>query len=344
MDLKKIVTLCILAIALYAAPAPAEDAPPPVNFGAGAGDAPPATSVLVSDDGTLFDIFLKGGWCMWTIAACGVIGLIFFFERAIGLRKKKHAPPGLDKDVVHVVDTRGVDAGLAFCLEKQSSLTRVCYAALLRYGTSRQEMEAAVRDECSRLLFDLRRNVRWIGILSTMAPLWGLLGTVLGLIGGLDTIAVTPGLMKTEALAAAGALALLTMAFALIVTIPLLAMYQLTRMRADDIVREISERGIDTIITLDRKARRSMRLIEDIEEHLETQEMVAAKAPPDLDMELDEGDKALKSSVTTPAHLPAIGEGSTRKGSTHGEIKAAQPPREGGSSSGSELKKSQSAQ
>jgi len=343
--LKRTVTLCILALALHAVPAPAEDAPPPVNFGANAGEAPPPASVIVSDGGTAIDIFFKGGWSMWPIAVCGVIGLIFFFDRVIGLRRKKHAPPGLDKDVVHVVDTRGVDAGLAFCLEKQSSLTRVCYAALLRYGTSRQEMEGAVQNECTRLLFDLRRNVRWIGFMTAMTPLLGVLGTVLSLIGSLDTMAVNYGMGTMETVAAAGAIALLPMAFALIITIPLLAMYLLARMRADDIVREISERGVDTIITLDRKARRSMRLIEDIEEHLETQEMVAAKAPPDLDMEIDEGDKALKSSVTTPAQLPAMSEGSiTRKGSTHGEIKAAQPPREGGSSSGTELKKSQSAQ
>ncbi|HYF50289.1 MAG TPA: MotA/TolQ/ExbB proton channel family protein [Planctomycetota bacterium] len=276
-----------------------------------------AKSLILGEDSTVWDIFLRGGWCMWPILGCSIVGLVFFFERTVELRRKKHAPPGFDKDVVHLVDTRGVDAALALCLEKQSSLSRVLYAALLRYGTSRQEMEAAVQDEGARLLYDLRRNCRWIAIMANMAPLWGLLGTVLGLIECFDTISGTGGLGKAEALATGVAVALLTTAFGLIVAIPLLTMYHYNKNNADDIVREISERAVDSIVTLDRKARRSIRLIEDIEEHLETQEMAAARTPsPDLDLEIDEQGSALKSSVTTPPQIPVVGaEG--RKGSSH---------------------------
>jgi len=312
-------TLVALFVALCLALPPklaAEDAPPPVNAGDSGPPGKKAKSLILGDDSTVWDIFLRGGWCMWPILGCSVVGLVFFFERTVELRRRKHAPPGFDKDVVHVVDTRGVDAGLALCLEKQSSLSRVLYAALLRYGTSRQEMESAVQDEGSRLLYDLRRNCRWIAIMANMAPLWGLLGTVLGLIECFDTISGTGGLGKAEALATGVAVALLTTAFGLIVAIPLLTMYHYNKNSADDIVREISERSVDAIVTLDRKARRSIRLIEDIEEHLETQEMAAARTPsPDLDLEMDEQDRAIKSSIATPAPLP-VAEGG-RQGSSH---------------------------
>jgi len=270
---------------------------------------------IMGPDESLWAVFIKGGWCMWPILGCSIIGLAFYFERAVELRRKKHAPPGFEKDVVHLVDSRGVDAGLARCLDKQSSLSRILYAALLRYGSSRQEMESAVQDEGSRLLYDLRRNCRVIGLMSSTAPLWGLLGTVLGLIQAFDEVAVSGGqaMGRTEQLAEGVGVALLTTAFGLIVAIPLTLFFSQVKGKADDLVREIEERAVDAIVTLDRKARKSIRLIEDLEENLETKEMTAARPAPDLDAEFKDDDleKAIKTSVTTPAHLlivtPAAG-------------------------------------
>ena len=280
-----------------------------------AAEAPPAPEAkkprqIMGPDESLWAVFIKGGWCMWPILGCSIIGLAFYFERAVELRRRKHAPPGFEKDVVHLVDTRGVDAGLALCLDKQSSLSRILYASLLRYGTSRQEMEAAVQDEGSRLLYDLRRNCRVIGLMASTAPLWGLLGTVLGLIQAFDEVAASGGqaMGRTEQLAEGVGVALLTTAFGLIVAIPLTLVFTQVKGKADDIVREIEERAVDAIITLDRKARKSMRLIEDIEENLETKEMAAARPAPDLDAEFKDDDleKSIKTSVTTPAHMPVV--------------------------------------
>ncbi len=312
--------------------------------GAGAGTAAESSdkSLIFGDGKTLWDIFLMGGWVMWPILGVSVIGLAFFFERIIELRRPKHVPKDFDKDLVHIVDTRGTDAGLALCLEKQSSLSRVLYAALLRYGASRQEMLLAIEDEGARLMYDLRRNGRVIGIMSNISPLLGLLGTVLGLITAFDRVGSAGGLGKAELLAGGVAVALLTTAFGLIVAIPLFSLYHLVRGKADDIVREISERATDAIISIDRKSRRSIRPIEDIEENLETKDMIPPKisTPPNLDAEFADQDqdleKALKTSVTTPAHLPVVVKlddiDIDREGATKVDFKAvssdSQPPRE----------------
>lgn len=289
-------------------------------------------SLILGENSTYWDIFLRGGWCMWPILGCSIVGLAFFFERITDLRRQKHLPKNFDKDLVYTVDTRGVDPGLALCLEKPSSMSRVLYAALLRYGTSRQEMEAAVQDEGARLLYDLRKNCRWIGIMSNMAPLWGLLGTVLGLIECFDTVAAGSGMGKAEALATGVAVALLTTAFGLLVAIPLLTLFHIAKGKADDLVRELEERAIDAIVTLDRKARRSIRLIEDVEENLETKDMAAAKAPPNLDAEFEDADleRSIKTSVGVPppSQPPASISGLfdtgeiDREGATQVDVKA----------------------
>jgi len=289
-----------------------------VLFAQDAASGPPATAATAAGapsdytaikSGTLWDIFLRGGSVMWPILLTSVVGVAFVIERFIELRRGKHSPKDFAKDIVHVVDTRGVDAGLALCLEKQSSLSRVMYAALLRHGTTRQEMEAAVSDEGSRVLYDLRKNTRMIGIMSNLAPLLGLLGTCTGLIDCFDNVAAVGGTGRSSVLASGVAEALLTTAFGLIVAIPLSYLYFHLKGKADDIVREIDEVAISAVVTLDRKARQSIRLIEDIEEQTKTKDMQALKhLPPDLakEIEIDRSQgSGIKSSITTHAGLQA---------------------------------------
>jgi hypothetical protein len=71
------------------------------------------------------------------------------------------------------------------------------------------------------------------------------------------------------------------------------------------LAREIEELAVDAVVTIDRKSRRSIRRVEDLEEGLETKTMAAPGATPDLDAQLEDQDleKAIKTSVATPAQL-----------------------------------------
>ncbi len=263
---------------------------------------PPDLFRVIGDSPTASAIFELGGWMMWPILASAIIGLVMIVERLYNLRRARHLPKNFHKDVVKVVDMRGVDAALALCLEKSSSLSRVLYAALLRHGSARQEMEAAILDEGRRVVYDLRRNSRPIGVLSLVTPLLGLFGLCVGLIRALDeTGAMEAG--RYAALANGGARALVPLAFGLLVSIPLAIFYFYLRGKASDVARDIEEMAIDAVVTLDRKARQSIRLIEDIEEQIETQDMPGIRAP-DLDKEFDESrgeGSGLKTSITTHA-------------------------------------------
>lgn len=260
--------------------------------------------------GPLLSIFLRGGSFMWLILLVLVAGLACAVERLFGLRRKKHVPKDFDKDVVHVVDTRGLDAGMGLCHEKPSSLGRVLCAALLRHGTERQEMEAAVSNKVARVLYDLRRNTRRVGVMAILAVPLGLLGACASLIEVADQAAASmPALFQSKAVAAGVAGALLPAAFGLIVAMLLCCAYFYLKGKAEDLAREIDERGKDAVLTLDRKARQSIRLIEDIEEHIPTKDMPAIKEPPpelakELELSGREG-SGVRTSITTSVNLPA---------------------------------------
>ena len=245
------------------------------------------------------DFFRQGGMLMWPILLTAIAGLIFFIERIFGFRISSHCPVGFDKDVVHLVDTRGVDAGLAKCLENDSSLGRLLYAALLRHHAGRQDMETAIKNECVRVQYDMSRNVRTVGIMSLLAPCLGILGTCVGMVHVLDTAAVL--LTGTSQFLATGAAAaLLPTVFGLIVALMLACQYIYLKSRVMDIMRTIEQKATDAIVSLDRKARHSIRMVEDIEEQLETQDMQRVRIP-DLENEFDDTQEAgaIKTNITT---------------------------------------------
>ena len=263
---------------------------------------PPDFARVIGESPSASAVFELGGWAMWPILGAAIIGLVLIVERLYNLRRERHAPKNFHKDIVKIVDMRGVDAALALCLEKTSSISRVLYAALLRHGTARQEMEAAIIDEGRRVLYDLRRNSRPIGVLSLVAPLIGLLGACVSAIRALDEAgAMEAG--RAAVLVNGGARALVPLAFGLLVAIPLAVFYFYLRGKASDVARDVEELAIDAVITLDRKARQSIRLIEDIEEQIETQDMPGIRAP-DLDKEFEDSrgeGSGLKTSITTHA-------------------------------------------
>jgi len=254
-------------------------------------------------------VFELGGWAMWPVLATSLIGVVFLIERVMMLRRSRHLPPDFHKTVIKVVDTRGVDSALALCLESKTSLSRVLYAALLRHGSGRQEMENAVVDENRRVLYDLQRNTGPIGVMALIAPLLGLVGLCSGLILSLDDLATLQS-GRFSALTDGVSRSLLPLTFGLGSASILFMLYYFTRLRAADIAREVEENAIEAVVTLDRKARQSIRLIDDIEEQIETQDMPGIKAP-DLDKEFDEKSdgSGLKTSITTHAGLSPVQQG-----------------------------------
>jgi len=250
---------------------------------------------LLGPDVSILEIIQRGGPAMWVLLAILAAGLYLIAERWRGLMPGRHIVGEFHKDVVHVVDTRGVDAGVGRCLDDKTSLSRPLYAALMRYGAGRRDMEAAVQDECRRIRYDLSRQTRLIGILALAAFMLGLSGTSLMLIAHFENSATV-------------AEALLPLTYGLLIATLFSALYFVLSAKAADIVRQIEERAIEAVLTLDRKARQSIRLIDDIEEQIPTKDMPALRNPlPDLDKEFEEGNRegsGIKTSITTSANLP----------------------------------------
>jgi len=204
---------------------------------AAAPGAPPPEAVQVA---SVWDFVLKGGWMMVPIGVFSLVAIAVAAERAISTRRRAIIPPGFAAGLKKRMAEGGADAALAFCKKHPSPVARVFAAGLKRLALPLETLERHIAEAGEREVVTLRKNMRALSIIAAVAPLMGLLGTIFGMIGAFQTVAVTgDALGRTELLASGIYEALITTAAGLIVAIPSLLLYHWLSARIDRAVHEM---------------------------------------------------------------------------------------------------------
>jgi len=199
-------------------------------------DAPEGSGLVIGEDEGAWQLFRKGGLVMPAILIASIVAFAFAIERGVALRGSVQAPPGLTDELFARMTRGGMGAAVSLVEGREGVLARVLSAALGRVSDGRAGMEEAAAAESYRALYDLRRNIRPVGIVASAAPLMGLLGTVLGMIQAFDSVSGGE-LGGGQELARGIAKALLTTGAGLIVAIPALFAYHYLKWRSEDLSR-----------------------------------------------------------------------------------------------------------
>ena len=193
----------------------------------------------------LLSVLHDGGPIMYPIGLCSFILLIFVFERLINLRKGRIIPRPFVKRFLEQLREGSLDRekALALCDENRSPVAVVFAAAVKKWGRTSVEVEQAILDAGERVTNQLRKYLRLFSGISQVAPLLGLLGTVLGMIESFNAISTSNAMGQRELLAGGIAQALLTTAAGMIVAIPALLAYLFFVSRIDLLITEIDHQG-----------------------------------------------------------------------------------------------------
>jgi biopolymer transport protein ExbB len=189
----------------------------------------------------VFSIIQAAGWPIWFLLAASVIAVALIIERFIVLRRQRVAPPGLLEKVVDAYRKQGVTAQLVESLHRDSPLGRVLAAGLRNHRAPRPVMKEAIEEEGRAVSFDLERFLTTLGTLATASPLWGLFGTVVGMIEIFGSQA--PSGANPAVLAHGISVALYNTGFGLLVAIPALIFYRHFRAKVDGFVLEMEQQA-----------------------------------------------------------------------------------------------------
>ena len=218
----------------------------------------PTTTSDETTGSSLLDISTAGGMLMLPIGLCSLALCMFVFERAMSLRKGRVIPRPFVKRFVSQMQTGELSRGEAsrLCKENKSPVASVCGAAVRKWGQPAQVIEAAIADEGERVGNRLRRSIRMFNGISTITPLLGLLGTVIGMIRAFNAIVTTGAMGKPELLAAGISQALITTAAGLCVAIPALIAYLYFTSRVDHLLMEMDSIGQQMVDSISLEARK----------------------------------------------------------------------------------------
>jgi len=180
-----------------------------------------------------FEIMEKGGILMYPILFCSVISLIILMERLVALRKSRIVS-GYDL-VIHLAQT-GSWSELAKEVKKRDDYLSLILDLVLADDT--QEDPAKVTEMyAKRVSSGIYRWISIPGIMATISPLLGLLGTTLGMIKIFNRFTEAGG----NPMILAGGIweALITTAAGLTVAIPSLVIYRYLSYRADSAIEDV---------------------------------------------------------------------------------------------------------
>jgi len=192
---------------------------------------------------------MAGGWVMVPLVLCSVLGLAICFERLYTLNPKKIAPPHLLATVWKQLKNAELDAAKLRTLKQSSPLGRILAAGLSNAYHGRDVMKESIQDAASHVVHDLERYLTTLGTIAAVAPLLGLLGSVLGIIEVFAEIMVQ-GSGNASILAGGISKALISTAAGLTVAIPALVMHRYFVGKIDAIVVELEQETIKLVDAL----------------------------------------------------------------------------------------------
>lgn len=189
----------------------------------------------------LLQMFHDGGWMMYPIALCSFVLTVFIFERLVMLRPGRVIPRPFVRRLIEQLQQQQIDReeALELCERNPSLFATILVAAVKRYGRSAVEVEQAVVDAGERVAGHLRKHLRILNSISNVAPLLGLLGTVLGMIEAFNAISNADPSARSTLLAGGIGHAMLTTAGGLMVAIPAYLAYMYFLGRTDKLLIEM---------------------------------------------------------------------------------------------------------
>lgn len=179
-----------------------------------------------------------GSAVFWILLALALVALVTYFERLFDLRRAQVDYQDFLKGVFNVLDAGNADEALAICEDTAAPVAQVAAAAIRSRGGSAQSIRNVVDSQGRAAVGRLDRRLAVLAIIAQIAPLIGLLGTVIGFIK--TVLAANAQAVVSRADLFTGAMeALVSAAAGLAVAIPAVAMYGSLRVRLDRTVVEL---------------------------------------------------------------------------------------------------------
>ncbi|MFW5825738.1 MAG: MotA/TolQ/ExbB proton channel family protein [Marinobacter sp.] len=191
----------------------------------------------------MFELLKAGGILMVPIVLCSIVALAIILERLWTLRPSRVAPPEVMAELWRWIKTRDLNGRKLKALQSSSPTGRVLASGLMNAKHGREIMKESIEQEAAQVIHELERFLNPLGTIATIAPLLGLLGTVIGMIKVFSTMQGA-GAANISTLSGGISEALVTTAAGLTVAIPALIAHRYLIRRVEALVVGMEQEAI----------------------------------------------------------------------------------------------------
>ena len=188
----------------------------------------------------VIEFLSKGGLIIYPLLLSSVLGLAIVIEKLVSLRRKKIIIPEIISVLDNIKDAKDIGLASSICDKHKGPFARTIQVGLDNRDLSRDEIKEALTDQGRQEVHQLERGLFVLETIAVVAPLLGLLGTVIGILKVFNVISEV-GVGQAGAMAGGISEALITTIVGLSIGIPAVVGYNYFTSKAESLVLEIEK-------------------------------------------------------------------------------------------------------
>ena len=204
--------------------------------------------------------FQKGGLFMYPILFVFVAGMAIAVERWFQLSRIRSVNRKMWNVLQPVLVKGEFDKARQMVNKNKSTISQMLAMGLARQGAVRRrdDIEIAMEESMMEIIPQLEKRTPYVALLSNIATLLGLLGTIMGLIEAFTAVANANPAEKADLLSASISVAMNTTAFGLMSAIPLLLFHAKLTSTTGQIIDSLEMASVKALNTISNFAKRQI--------------------------------------------------------------------------------------
>ena len=136
----------------------------------------------VAEKISMLDLLQKGGWIMYPLYILLVTAVFFFFERLFAINKAGKIDENFMSIIKDNIVTGNINAARSLSKNTNNAVARMIDKGLQRIGKPIDAIEKSMENIGKLEMYNMERNLNVLSLISGIAPMFGFLGTIIGMV------------------------------------------------------------------------------------------------------------------------------------------------------------------
>jgi biopolymer transport protein ExbB len=141
-----------------------------------------AAGAVAAEKISMWNLLQKGGWIMYPLYLLLIVAVFVFFERLMAIRKASRIEDNFMNIIRDHIITGNVTAARSLAKNTNNPVARMIDKGLQRIGKPIDTIEKSMENVGKLEMYSMERNLSVLSLIAGIAPMFGFLGTIVGMI------------------------------------------------------------------------------------------------------------------------------------------------------------------